>query len=74
MLMEVDKNPLPELHLFPRLERVGHFIKRLVSFLPECAPDHMSNHYRPNSGGGPALDRGLYDQQEFDYGRTEQTV
>lgn len=69
--MEKDKNPFPTLDLFPRLTRVGQFLGRLVSFLPTEAPDYMSNH---NRGGGPALDRALYEQQEFDYGRDVTTL
>ena len=71
--VEVDKNIMPEIELFPRLERVGHFIKRLVTFLPLEAPDHMSEHYR---GGAALLDRELYDipqetQDQLDYGTLE---
>jgi hypothetical protein len=69
--MEKDPNPMPELTLFPRLEKLGRCLGRLVSFLPAQAPDHMSNHYR---GGAAMLDRELYDdpnQLEFDYDRNE---
>lgn len=58
--MEADRNPFPEIHIFPRLERVGRFMGRLFSFLPVEAPDYMSEH---NRGAAPALDRALYDQQ-----------
>lgn len=57
-----DPNPMPEVHIFPRLERIGHFVSRLVSFLPECAPDYMSNH---NRGAAPMLDRELYDDKNI---------
>lgn len=69
--METDKNPMPDVHLFPRLERAAEFIKGLVRFLPSEAPDYMSNHYR---GGAAMLDRELYDnpdQLELDYGGNE---
>jgi hypothetical protein len=62
--MESDKNPFPkfELGLLPRTCRVFHFI---FDHLQNAG---MSDH---NSGGGPALDRALYDgheQLELDYG------
>lgn len=69
--METDKNPFPNIELFPQLARVGRFLGRLVSFFPSEAPDFMSNH---NRGGGPMLDRELFDkpaQLELDYGRDE---
>lgn len=72
--MEKDPNIMPEFTLFPRLERVAGFIKRLVTFLPTDAPDYMSEHYR---GGAAMLDRELYDnpnQLRLDYGRDEQAL
>lgn len=46
MLMEKDQNPMPDLNLFPRLERAGRCLARLIRFLPQDAPDFMSDHYR----------------------------
>ncbi len=72
--MEADRNPFPQLDLFPRLTRVAKAVGRLLSPLPSEAPDYMSNHYR---GGAAMLDRELYDnpnQLRFDYGRDEQTL
>lgn len=67
--MEADKNPFPNIELFPRLEAVGRFVARLVRFLPESAPDYMSDHYR---GGAAMLDRELYDGQlELEYGESQ---
>lgn len=60
--MEPDKNPFPkfELPILPRVCRVAHFL-----FDHLQAPG-LSSH---NRGGGPALDRELYDNQlELDYG------
>ena len=78
--METDKNPFPKIDLFPRLTKVAACIGRLASFLPNQAPDYMSDHYR---GGAAMLDRELYDgvethgflyegeQLELDYGREQ---
>jgi hypothetical protein len=60
--METDKNPFPKLDLFPRCTRVFHFI------FDHLQGSGLSEH---NSGGGPALDKALYDgseQLELDYG------
>lgn len=62
MLMETDPNIMPKINLFPRLERVGRALGRLVSFLPANAPDYMSDHYR---GGAAMLDRELYDNDQM---------
>ncbi len=54
--MESDKNPMPELDLFPNLTRVcrvAHFI------FDHLRSPGLSDH---NRGGGPALDSALYDQ------------
>lgn len=59
--MEADRNPMPEMVLFPRVQRAAEFIKRLVSFNPTSAPDYMSDHYR---GGAAMLDRELYDNSD----------
>lgn len=64
MLMETDPNIIPRLDLFPKLQRVGRALGRLVSFLPANAPDYMSDHYR---GGAAMLDRELYDQPQLDF-------
>lgn len=50
MLMEFDKNPFPKIDLFPRLTRVVHFLF-----------DHLQSEGLSNHGGGPALDKALYD-------------
>lgn len=73
MLMESNKNPLPKIDLFPRCTRVFHFI---FDHLQDAG---LSDH---NTGGGPALDRMLYDQvqvhgflyegEELDYGTLPQ--
>lgn len=57
--MELDKNPMPRIDLFPRTIRVAHFI------FDQLRHEGLTSH---NSGGGPALDSALYDQQELDYG------
>lgn len=59
--MEADKNPIPEIHLFPRLERVARAIGNL--FCMHQLASH-GDHFIPNTGGGPALDRELYDGRE----------
>lgn len=63
-LMEPDKNPMPyfKLELLPRTCRVFHFI------FDHLQSAGLSDHDRHNTGGGPALDKALYDQQELDYG------
>ncbi len=55
MLMEKDPNPMPQIDLFPRLGRLAHFL------LDQMRHVGLSEH---NSGGGPALDRALYDGVE----------
>lgn len=62
--MESDPNPFPKMHLelLPRTCRVFHFI------FDHLQSPGLSSH---NTGGGPALDRALYDgpeQGELDYG------
>lgn len=52
MLMESDKNPLPQFDLFPRTMRVVHFI------FDQLRDPGLSDHAR---GSGPALDRALYE-------------
>ena len=56
--MEKEPDIMPNFDLFPKIERVANFIKRLVSFLPTAAPDYMSEHYR---GAAAQLDSQLYD-------------
>lgn len=56
-LMETDKNPMPDFHLFPRVEKAGQCIKKLVSLLSLDA-----SSIGVNRGGGPMLDRQLYDE------------
>ncbi len=63
--MEKDKNPMPHIDLFPRLTRLAHFI------FSHLQHEGLSDHAR---GGGPMLDRVLYEQQELPYGRDEQAV
>lgn len=68
--MEADPNPFPKLELFNPLDQ----LKKIAHFLfDHIQSPGLSDH---NSGGGPALDRALYDQPqlEFDYGRDEQTL
>lgn len=55
--MDKDKNPFPDIDLFPRLSRVAEFIKRALSPLPSEAPDFMSEHYR-----GPSV----YDEVQVE--------
>lgn len=57
--METNQGWPERFILFPRLERVGAFLGRLVRFLPLEAPDYMSNH---NRGAAAMLDRELYDK------------
>lgn len=61
--MEVNKNPFPQLELFPRLAAVGRFVGNLLTPLPTEAPDFMSEHYR---GAAAMLDRELYDGVQVD--------
>lgn len=35
--------------LFPTLETIGKAITHLLHFMPEEAPDFMSNHYHPDT-------------------------
>lgn len=61
-LMESDKNPMPDFNLFPRCRAVFHFI------FDHLQSPGLSDH---NRGGGPALDKALYDGPEqlgLDYG------
>ena len=54
--MEADKNPFPKIDLFPILEtakKIGHFL------FDHITSPGLSDH---NTGGGPALDRALYDE------------
>lgn len=60
--MEKDKNPFPQMELFPRLSRVGAFLGRLTRFCPLEAPDYMSEHYHKPRGASESLDEALYDQ------------
>lgn len=53
-LMEFDKNPFPQLDLFPRLTRLTHFI------FDHLQSQGLSDH--ANRGGGPLLDAELYDR------------
>lgn len=57
--MEADKNPFPKIDLFPRVTKVVSFIFRRLEAETE------------NTGGGPMLDRELYDQLELPYDRNE---
>lgn len=56
--MEADKNPFPQLELFPRISRAARLIGNLLTPFPTEAPSYMSEHYR---GGAAMLDRELYD-------------
>lgn len=51
-IMEQDKNPFPKIDLFPRLTKVVHFL------FDQLQNTGLSDH---NRGGGPALDRALYE-------------
>lgn len=65
--MEADKNPFPKFDLFPRITRVVHFL------FDHIQAEGLSDH---NRGGGPMLDRELYDQPEqleLDYGKLTQS-
>lgn len=58
--IEMDIQVLP---LVDRIERVvktlAHYAGRAILFCPLSAPDYMSEH---NRGGGPELDRALYEE------------
>lgn len=54
-VMEKDKNPFPKIELFPRLSRLTHFL------FDHLQSEGLSDH---NSGGGPMLDRELYDNPD----------
>lgn len=72
--MEKDQNPMPQFDLLPGLpviRKVGRFLGSLLVPFHTGAPDCMSTH---NRGGGPALDRALYEQGELDYGTNEQSL
>lgn len=59
--METDPNPMPEFKLFKSVDklcRLGHFL------FDHIQSPGMSDH--ANRGGGPALDRALYDQPEYE--------
>lgn len=53
--MEADKNPFPQLDLFPRITRVCHFI------FDHLQSEGLSDH---NRGAAPMLDRELYDNPD----------
>lgn len=55
---EKEPSIMPEFDLFPRLTKTANFIKRLIPRLP-------SGNDLANRGGGPLLDRELYEQQEL---------
>lgn len=61
--MEKDKNPFPKIDITPVdvLKAIGGIAYGLFTFLPNEAPDYMSDHYR---GGAALLDQELYDQDE----------
>lgn len=60
--MEADKNPFPNIDLFPRITRIAKAIGGLFC-LHQLSP--ISEHFQQeNTGGGPALDRALYDQPD----------
>ena len=44
--METDKNPMPQMELFPRLAAVGRFIVRNLSIYPEGTDLSLSTHIR----------------------------
>lgn len=62
--MEQDKNQFPKIDLFPRVTKVVHFL------FHQMQNTGLSDH---NRGGGPALDRALYgeEQLELDFGTPE---
>lgn len=64
MLMEKDPNPFPKMDILPGTA----VIRKIVHFLfDQCQYEGLSDH--ANRGGGPALDRALYDTQlELPYG------
>lgn len=59
MLMESDPNPFPKIDLFPRLTKLAHFL------FDQLQNEGISDHQ--NRGGGPALDRALYDEPQLVY-------
>lgn len=59
----MEKNIMPEFHLFPRIERVGHVISRLVHFLPETPLASHGDHL-PSERGAEAM---LYEQLQLKY-------
>lgn len=54
--MESDRNPLPEIDLFPRISRVVHFL------FDHITSEGLSDHA---TGASEMLDRELYDQPEI---------
>lgn len=63
--MESDNNPMPSLEIFPRLNRVAGFIKRLVIPFPGEAPAYMSEHY---GGAEAVLDAALDEPNPDQFG------
>lgn len=61
MTMEADRNPVPEIVPFPKLQRAAEFIKGLFRFFPGSAPDYMSTHFK---GGADEL---LLTESEVTY-------
>lgn len=60
--METDPNPFPKLELFSpmaKLRRLAHFL------FDHIQNEGLSDH--ANRGGGPMLDRELYDQRQLDF-------
>lgn len=58
MLMEKDPNPMPHIDLFPRLGKLAHFL------FDHITSPGLSDH--ANRGGGPALDRALFDDVQVE--------
>ena len=56
-----DPNPFPKIELFPEM---GYRVRQLVHFLfDHLQHEGISEH--KNRGGGPALDRALFDQPQL---------
>lgn len=40
-----DQNPFPEIHILPVWARVRRFAAHVLRFMPDNAPDYMSDHF-----------------------------
>ena len=59
------ENHFPKIDLFPRLTRIGRAVGRFLTV--QQLASHGDHFLHEERGGGPALDRELYDQPQLEY-------